>query len=238
MNKKMWSRFLLAGVLSMSLLAVAGCGESEADKQAKFEQMKQEAAVRDREDKLAVSDKLSKVEIWRKAINTIKEKGELKGAPIEISGNMAYEQKAIKLDVVKAGTTELVRYHYGIDDQTWSDGEPVEVVGPGKKDIARTFYSIDSLNPDMMVTVIEAFKKEAQSNPELQDSYAGYITKASMGWSPKSQRVFYYVEQHESGGGSFETDRVIEAFYDANGNITQLKVKPKGTKDRKTLIKK
>ena len=37
MNKKLWSRCLMAGVLSMSLFVVAGCGESKEDKQARFE---------------------------------------------------------------------------------------------------------------------------------------------------------------------------------------------------------
>ena len=37
MNKKLWARCLMAGVLSMSLFVVAGCGDSKEDKQARFE---------------------------------------------------------------------------------------------------------------------------------------------------------------------------------------------------------
>ena len=75
----------------------------------------------------------------------------------------------------------MLRYQYDLEKQTWSDGAPVDVVGPGKNDIAQTFYSIDNLNPDMMATVIESFKKEGQSNPELKDTYTGFITKSRYG---------------------------------------------------------
>ncbi len=102
---------------------------------------------------------------------------------------MTFDQKTFKIDVVKPGTTELLRYQYDFEKQTWSDGAPVDVVGPGKNDIAQTFYSIDNLNPDMMATVIESFKKEGQSNPELKDTYTGFITKAGMGWGSEKPKI-------------------------------------------------
>lgn len=167
----------------------------------------------------------------------MKERGELKTAPIQVSGDMTFDQKAFKIDVVKPGTTELLRYQYDLEKQTWSDGAPVDVVGPGKNDIAQTFYSIDNLNPDMMATVIESFKKEGQSNPELKDTYTGFITKAGMGWGPKSQKFLYFVNQIDSEGGGLESDKIIEATYDETGKAIKLKVKPKGSKERKNLIK-
>ena len=226
MNKKLWARCLMAGVLSMSLFVVAGCGESKEDKQARFEKAQQEALAQDRSNNVALTDKISKADTWKTAINKLKERGELKTAPIQVSGDMTFDQK-----------TELLRYQYDFEKQSWSDGAPVDVVGPGKNDIAQTFYSIDNLNPDMMATVIETFKKEAQSNPELKDIYTGFITKAGMGWGPKSQKFFYFVNQHDADGGPMENDKIIEATYDETGKVIKLKVKPKGSKERKNLIK-
>lgn len=237
MNKKLWTRCLMAGVLSMSLFVVAGCGESKEDKQARFEKAQQEALAQDRSNNVALTDKISKADTWKTAINKLKERGELKTAPIQVSGDMTFDQKAFKIDVVKSGTTELLRYQYDLEKQTWSDGAPVDVVGPGKNDIAQTFYSIDNLNPDMMATVIESFKKEGQSNPELKDTYTGFITKAGMGWGPKSQKFLYFVNQIDSEGGGLESDKIIEATYDETGKAIKLKVKPKGSKERKNLIK-
>ena len=56
MNKKLWARCLMAGVLSMSLFVVAGCGESKEDKQARFEKAQQEALAQDRSNNVALTD--------------------------------------------------------------------------------------------------------------------------------------------------------------------------------------
>ena len=75
MNKKLWSRCLMAGVLSMSLFVVAGCGESKEDKQARFEKAQQEALAQDRTNNVALTDKISKADTWKTAINKLKERG-------------------------------------------------------------------------------------------------------------------------------------------------------------------
>ena len=58
-----------------------------------------------------------------------------------------------------------------------------------------------------------------------------------MGWGPKSQKFLYFVNQIDSEGGGLEGDKIIEATYDESGKAIKLKVKPKGSKERKNLIK-
>ena len=59
--------------------------------------------------------------------------------------------------------------------------------------------------------------RQGQSNPELKDTYTGFITKAGMGWGPKSQKFLYFVNQIDSEGGGLEGDKIIEATYDESG---------------------
>ncbi|WP_251423858.1 hypothetical protein [Veillonella agrestimuris] len=237
MKKQILSRLLLSGLLATTLFVVAGCGETPEEKQAKLEQAVQEVAQQEEKAKIALADKLSKADTWTKAISKLKEKGELKSAPVQISGTINYlgRNKSLEVDVVKPGTTELLRYRYDLNNDTWGDGEPVQVIGDGKKQIAQTFYPIDNLNVDMIITVLNKFKQEGETNPAIKESYRGYFDKAKMGWDP-NQGVHYEVAQEGTGRVTFIDDTSIDAVYDEAGNLVKLRVKAKGSQSIQTLM--
>lgn len=235
MNKKLWFRLLLTGVLATSLLAVAGCGETPEEKQAKMDKMVQESAAQEVKTNIELAHTVSKADTWTKAINSLKEKGELKSAPVQVSGELKYKNGTFTVDVVKPGTKELLRYTYDLHKHVWSDGAPVQILG-AKSQIDQTFYSIDMLNANMMVTIIEKFKQEGQTNPELKDTYKGYFNVASMGWEPRIQNMMYTVEQTADGRTDLLNSQSIETVYDSDGNIIKLRVKVKGVEATKQIL--
>ena len=49
--------------------------------------------------------------------------------------------------------------------------------------------------------------------------------------------LFFWLILFDSEGGGLESDKIIEATYDETSKAIKLKVKPKGSKERKNLIK-
>lgn len=236
MNTKVWTRLVMAGLLTTSLFVVAGCGDTAEEKQAKIEKMIQDSAKQAQEQDIALANTLSKPAPWTEAINKLKEKSELKSAPVQVSGNFVFADKQFTVDVVKPGTKELLRYTYDLDKGVWSDGREVEIVGPGKNTIDRTFYPIDSLNVNAMIAMTEKFTQEVQSNSELKASYRGYFSYASMGFNPDNNSFVYEVRQTANGRDDAMASEMIDMVFNQDGDITKISVKPKGSTDYKEVM--